>query len=243
MRGPGFIGVGTQRSGTTWWFELLLEHPQIVTARSGKKELHYFQRFCMREMREADVDAYRAAFQPEPGQIAGEWTPRYVHDFWTAPLLKRAAPDAKLLVLLRDPIERFRSGVPHRAIMEDTQRIDTYMGDAIDRGRYATQLRRLLHWHARENVLVLQYERCVQEPEREYERTLRFLGADAGFAPDTFAIPRGVSQADAKEPLWPELEAALRATLEPEVAELSAMDLGIDMSLWPNFRHLDRVAV
>ena len=53
---------------------------------------------------------YHQQFPRPVDRIAGEWTPRYMYDFWTPPLLARAAPEAKMLVLLRDPIERFRSG-------------------------------------------------------------------------------------------------------------------------------------
>ena len=59
------------------------------------------------------VDARRYhAFFPRPvGGKAGEWTPRYMVDFWTPALLREAAPSAKILVMLRDPFERFCSGV------------------------------------------------------------------------------------------------------------------------------------
>ena len=111
---PDFIGVGTQRSGTTWWFQTLLGHPQIRPPRGRRKELHFFDRFCAQELRDADIAEYHELFPRRPGQIAGEWTPRYMHDFWTPRLIARAAPEAKLLIMFRDPVERFRSGVPHR---------------------------------------------------------------------------------------------------------------------------------
>ena len=111
---PDFIGVGTQRSGTTWWFETLLAHPQIKPPRRRRKEQHFFDRFCAEELTDADIAEYHARFPRRPGELAGEWTPRYMHDFWTPRLIARAAPDAKLLIMFRDPIERFRSGVPHR---------------------------------------------------------------------------------------------------------------------------------
>lgn len=235
-RGPDFVGVGTQRSGTTWWFDSLLEHPDVVAPESGKKELHYFQRFCLREMTDADVAHYRTRFAPGPGQVAGEWTPRYAHDFWTPPLLRRAAPDAKLLLLLRDPIERLRSGLPHRLDMAGIPRAQRAVTDAIERGRYATQLRRLLAWWEPDRLLVLQYERCVADPAGEYARTLRFLGVDDGFVPDDLRRPRGVSYDGHKPPLWDDLLAGLRAALDQEVADLAALVPDIDLSLWPNFR-------
>jgi hypothetical protein len=238
-RGPDFIGVGTQRSGTTWWFESLLEHPQVVLPRSGKKELHYFQRFCTEPMTDAHVEHYRSRFDAPAGAITGEWTPRYMHDFWTPRLLLRAAPDAKLLVMLRDPVERFRSGVPHRKEMIESPHMERTILDAIERGRYHAQLSRVLAVWPRERVLVLQYERCVADPAAEYGRTLRFLGVDDGFVPADFTRSRGVSHEAVKEPLWDDLEAALLAALEPDVRRLGEL-LGDDLDLrrWRAFEHL-----
>jgi hypothetical protein len=235
---PDFVGVGTQRSGTTWWFETLLEHPGIRAPRKRRKELHFFDRFNRGELGDADVAAYHELFPREPGELVGEWTPRYMHDFWTPRLLARAAPDAKLLILFRDPIERFRSGLPHRMGRTPDHRMETIVGDALERGRYASQLRRLRTCHPAASILILQYERCVADPAGQYERTLRHLGADPGFTAPSFDKPRGTTQAAKKEPLPAHLMEGLVATLEPEVAQLAATCPEIDVSLWPNFTHL-----
>lgn len=235
---PDFIGVGTQRSGTTWWFRTLLAHPQIRPPRGRRKELHFFDRFCTRELTGADVAAYHELFPRRPGQIAGEWTPRYMHDFWTPPLLARAAPRAKLLIMFRDPIERFRSGVPHRLSRTADARLEAVTADAIERGRYATQLKRVLACHDESRILVLQYEKCVADPATQYRRTLAFLGVDAEHRNELFEQRRGTTQAARKKPLWDDLMEGLRAVMEPEVRELAAMAPEIDVSLWRNFAHL-----
>jgi hypothetical protein len=235
---PDFVGVGTQRSGTTWWFRTLLGHPQIRRPVAGGKEQHFFDRFCGRELTAADIDEYHSRFRRKPGQIAGEWTPRYLHDFWTPPLIARAAPDAKLLVMFRDPIERYRSGVPHRLSLHPAARIEAVTSDAIERGRYATQLRRLLAWHDEAKVLVLQYESCVADPAAQYRRTLEFLEVDPNHEHGGFERRRGTTQESAKQPLWDDLMEGLRAALEPEVLALAAMTPDIDVALWKNFAHL-----
>ena len=232
---PDFVGVGAQRSGTTWWFELLLEHPAIRLSRRGRKELHFFDRFCTREMREADVARYHRLFPPSEGTITGEWTPRYMFDAWTPRLLRRAAPDAKLLVLLRDPLERYRSGFVHEHTRRPGRKPANVAADAIDRGRYATQLRRLWELFPEEQVLVLQYERCRLDTAGEYARTLRFLGVRDDFEPPRSDELRGSTTEARKEPLWPDLSDAIRATLEPEVRELAELVPELDLGLWPSF--------
>ena len=234
---PDFIGVGAQRSGTTWWFELLLQHAQIATSRRGHKEVHFFDRYGAQPMTDADVARYHKLFLRHPGEVVGEWTPRYMLDQWTPRLLHRAAPDARLLVLLRDPIERFRSGVLHRAVRTPDHALEVMASDAIQRGRYGSQVRHLLEYFAPERVLVLQYERCVAEPVEQYRRTLAFLGV-ADDVPRDVTQARGESMADDKEPLWPELTLALRTVLDPEVRLLASLVPDIDLSLWPHFSDL-----
>src|SRR5690606_28385229 len=44
---PDFVGIGAQRSGTTWWYDLVSSHPRVVH-RGDLKELHYFHRYSQR---------------------------------------------------------------------------------------------------------------------------------------------------------------------------------------------------
>src|SRR6185436_5391752 len=206
--------------------------------KGKRKEQHFFDRFCAQELTDADVAAYHARFPATPGQIAGEWTPRYRHDSCTPRLIARAAPDAKLLCMFRDPIERFRSGVPHRLGRTVDARLETVTADAMERGKYATQLKRVLTCHDREKLLILQYEKCVADPAAQYRRTLQFLGVDPDHVHPALREQRGTTQAAKKKPLWDDLMAGLHALLEPEVAELAELAPEVDVALWPNFAHL-----
>ena len=107
-------------------------------------------------------------------------------DVWTPALLREAAPEARLLVLLRDPVERFRSGrtlAENRFTVGSTARAAA--NAAFNRGIYADQLMRLWTAFPREQVLVLQYERCVADTRTQLERTYAFMG----LAPE---IPAGL---------------------------------------------------
>jgi hypothetical protein len=230
---PDFVGVGTARSGTTWWDDLIHAHPDVVRAPGVPKETHFFDRFWEGAFGEADVAAYHALFPRPDGTHAGEWTPGYMLDVWTPPLLRRAAPDARLLVLLRDPVERFRSG---RTLAENrlTVRANprSAANAAFQRGLYADQLARLWRAFPRDRVLVLQYERCVAEPRTELRRTFRFLGLDPTAA-EVIDVGRVVNPSKGpKVGLTDEQQRTLVARYTPENRRLAELVPELDVSLW-----------
>lgn len=224
---PDFLGIGAQAAGVRWWEKLLARHPQV---RPGGGE-HFFEAFCAREMTPEDVAAYHASFPREPGEIAGEWSPRIAYDFWTPRLLARAAPGARLLFLVRDPVERFRAGVARQQRHVAGRKEQTAADDAVERGRYGSQLERLLGHVERDRVLVLQYERCIADPQREYDRTLAFLGLEPHTLDDAQPPP---FEGDGPE-VWPDLRAAIVETLAPDVELLERLVPDLDRSLWRSF--------
>ena len=234
---PDFIGVGTQRSGTTWWQRLLKRHPAIRTPLNRKKEQHFFDQFGRREMESADIARYHEQFPRGPGELSGEWTPRYMRDVWGPRVVARAAPDARLLVMFRDPVERFRSGVLHTAARSPDRSAAWVAADAVERGRYALELRRVYDYFDRDQVLVLQYERCAAEPLEQYRRTLEFIGAPE-HRPKEPKRTRGTATRSRREPIWDDLRYAIVRELEEDVEELRELVPDLDVTLWRNFAHL-----
>jgi hypothetical protein len=228
------VGVAAQRSGTTWWYHLVESHPQVVV-RERLKELHYLTQFWNRPFTPADATTYAQHFPRPPGHLAGEWSPGYLSHFWVPALLQTAAPDARILVLLRDPVERFRSGL---ALQGETRPVNfTGAGTAYRIGCYGSQLEQLFSYFSPERVLVLQFERCTSDAKMELARTYRFLGLDADFVPPDIAERRNESRAK-KPGLEDHTRAALVRAYEPEVRRLASLVPEIDVSLWPNFKHL-----
>lgn len=267
---PDYIGVGAEGTGAAWWHGLLLAHPDVGAPR--ERTLDFFGEFCDRELRQDDVARYHARFARRDGAVTGEWTERYMLDGWTPPLLRRAAPGARLLVMLSDPIDSFRATFAERSARKAAGEKKLSMTDAADRRNYASQLARLRRYYEPDRILVLQYERCRADPLGEYRRTLRFLGVRDDFVP--LRLRRAVSRAERlsvaallraplREPareralvrltgrpapaggsaaLWPDLEAALHTTFDPEVRELDELVPELELSLWPNFARVSRAA-
>jgi hypothetical protein len=159
-----------------------------------------------------------------------------VADPWAIRLLRKAAPNARLLVILRDPVARYRSAVARlqRKAAERGQRVLLpQVSDAVWRGFYYEQLRHVLDVFPREQVLVLQFERCAAEPVVEMERTCRFLGMDP---PEQF--PERLmehKQAGRETPeLPPAISEELARRYRDDSLHLAELCPEIDLSLWPS---------
>jgi hypothetical protein len=235
---PDFIGVGAQRCGTTRWFDLITSHPEVA-APASRKELHYFDRFHNGGYTEADTQRYHEYF-PRPEQLkAGEWTPHYMSAPWVPRLLAAAAPETRLLVSLRDPMERHLSGLQlkaRRGVSQTGASARTVALEQFARGLYHQQIVWLLRHFDRSRILILQYERCTREPLSELRRTFEFLGLkDLEFSPGLDAHPE-------RQPEKPEVDEDTRTTYveayREDVAKLAETVPELDMSLWPNFAEL-----
>ncbi|MFV2064260.1 MAG: sulfotransferase domain-containing protein [Chloroflexota bacterium] len=228
--------MGAQKAGTSWWNSMIHQHPDVHRAGRQPKELHFFDRSWEQPFGEADIERYAQYFPRPSGGVAGEWTPGYLIDFWTPELLSRAAPGARILVLLRDPIERLRSGLTHQQATSRKALTDRDIQGAFQRGLYAPQLRRVLAAFPLEQVWVGQYEACRAEPRAELARTYQFLGLTP-FDPDEDSF-RGEVNPTTRQKL--ELPASLRAALLDgyayDIEQLPEMLPGLDLSLWPSAR-------
>jgi hypothetical protein len=229
---PDFVGIGVQKAGTSWWYELIADHPGVWARPDLHKERQYFSHLADRPFGPAEVATYAAWFPRRPGTLTGEWTPDYFGFAWVAPLLAEAAPQAKLLVLLRDPVERFRSGLSYR-LSQGAEPTDATVADAVRQGFYARCLRRYLDHFAEDRILVLQYESCAADPLPQLQATYRFLGLSEHVPVD---LLRPVNPSGEKVPLDTEARSRLADLYRADVDELCRLVPTIDRSRWPNFR-------
>lgn len=169
---PTWIGLGAQRSGTTWLTDLLTQHPDVKLNSTGRKELHFFDRFLLEEWSTEWRDRYRNLFEVGGGEV----TPSYLRSPWAAPLVQEAAPNAVTIAVLRNPVDRFVSAlrwyVESEGLPDDAPWawIRSRFADALWGGFYADQLE---VWKP---TLVLTYEDLRANPIYEVGRIWRALG-------------------------------------------------------------------
>jgi len=187
-----FIVAGAQKSGTTALHYFLSKHPGI--ALPDKQELHFFddeERFAG----EANYDALHRSFHlKRRWSIAGECTPIYV--YWK-PAIERIwkyNPEVKLLVLLRNPIERafahwnmqrFKGREPldfleavkeEKSRMQEALPLQSRRFSYVDRGFYSEQLARLFKFFPREQIKVIKSEEFRDKNRETLNSVFRFLG-------------------------------------------------------------------
>jgi hypothetical protein len=247
---PDFVIFGAQKSGTTWWFRLIEQHPGVVQPENQRPELHFFDRLWADWPDEEAIARYHRYFPRPDGKIIGEKTPEYLNCAWIPPMVKEAAPEARAIVLLRDPVERYISGLSHMdrgglveaedetgavRVFGDRVRVVT---DAIERGLYATQIEWLLESYPADRLLVLQYEACAADPPLMLGRTFEFLGLPPHELPvEVIAKPRNKAKLE-KVGVPEEHLALLRRYYRPEVERLRRFMPELDLGLWPHFSDL-----
>jgi len=221
------------RSGTSWWWTLIAAHPEVAVPDIKHKELHFFDRYAGIET--IDPASYHRHFPRPPGHTAGEWTPRYMFDYWTPALLRQVAPAAKLLVLLRDPLERFRSALTF-AESRNVGVTEFMLHQHFSRSLYGRQLLGLLRQFPAAQILVLQYEQCVADPIAQIRRTLEFIGLDPAAWQASEAASRRVNSSGGTS--HPKLDAATRQVLMPafqdDMRPLFDRFPSLDPGLWPS---------
>ena len=241
---PDFVIIGAQKCGTTWWQGLVEEHPGVVRPPGQRRELHFFDHFWDRWPSPEQLELYGRYFPRPEGSLAGEKTPGYLYQPWVAPMLARAAPGARLIVLMRDPVERYASGL---GLLQRAGALKGEIGagqigmrehritEAIERGRYAAQLAWWLERYPRQQLLLLQYERCVADPQGQLSRTFDFLELPDHRASEA-EIARTRKRSDSRPSVPLEMRHLLAEHYAPDVARLRELAPDLDLDLWPGLR-------
>lgn len=217
---PDFMIIGVQKGGTTALYRALRSHPQIRMA--VRKEVHFFDNHFSRGL------AWYRAFFPSRASIrsaalrsqkhirVGEATPGYLFHPMAAERTKRTLPDARFIVLLRNPVDRAYSHYQHQMrrgrirfsfeealsmeeqfIQGEEEKIrespaywprNLIVHSLKARGRYKEQFERWFQHFSREQFLILQSEEFFQYPEISFEKIGKFLQLEP-FTTSSFPSP------------------------------------------------------
>ena len=214
---PNFLVIGAAKSGTTSLYHYLAQHPDVFM--SPVKEPKFFalegERPSFRGPGDGEADAvttlegYRKLFEGADGESAlGEASPLYLYLEKALARIKHHVPEARLIAVLRNPVERAYSSFLHK--VRDGRETTTDFAEALAleeeriragwaygwhykrRGFYHEQIVRYYEAFGREKLRVYLYEDLKREPGALLRDAYGFLGVDASFVPN-LALKHNVS--------------------------------------------------
>jgi hypothetical protein len=204
---PDFLIAGVPKAGTTALYAALLRHPGLFLpevkepkfflsdgpppTRGGPGDAQTYQEHVWRRT------DYEALFEPAPpGTRRGEATPFYLYDLQAQDRIRKLIPAAKIILVLRDPVDRAHSNWAHlwaaglepeadflTACALEPQRQAAGWADFwhyVGLGRYGSQVRHLFELFPREQVLLIRYRDLRDSAEATLDRVCAFLGVATG---------------------------------------------------------------
>jgi hypothetical protein len=246
--GEHFFIAGAQRSGTTYLYQLLAEHPEIEMAKPLRPEPKFF---LLDPLFERGLEYYEYHFfeGKRTARLRGEKSTSYIESEQAAQRIVSCFPEAKILFLLRDPIERaisnywfsVNSGLETmsmtKAFLHETERW-LYYDDAstsvspygyLKRGHYIDYISMYERYFPAESLRVMLYEQFVGSAAEVHD-LYAFLGVDPDFIPST--LYQIINKGDKPDStLAPDLEQYLVNHFAESNARL-AEHIGLTLTEW-----------
>ncbi len=237
MPGKHFFVIGAQRSGTTYLYRMLREHPQICMATPERPEPKYFLRDDFTAL--APSDYYNEYFSGCGGAVRfGEKSTSYIEHERAAKRIVSWFPDAQIIVCLRHPIRRALSNYyftkqygmepldVDAAFRQEDQRREDYDPSRISvspyaylkRGHYMDYLRVWARYFGQESIVPLIFERFTGQL-RALQSLYDRLGVDPTFVPTDYSDTINANEAY-ETTLPPALLAYLRGMFRQPVRDL-----------------------
>ena len=209
---PNFLIIGAQKAGTSSIYQYTREHPDVYMsevkepeffALEGREVNHRGPDGCTpneNDRKYTDLKTYQRLFDNVDGETAvGEASTLYLYSPRAPERIHQYVPDAKLIAILRNPVERAysaflmakRSGNEPLSFAEalgaEEERIENdfgYLWRYKDFGRYHEQLRRYLEYFDRDQMRIFLLEDLKENSAAVMEEIYQFLGADPSYTPN-----------------------------------------------------------
>jgi Sulfotransferase family len=195
MKLPNFLIVGVQKAGTTSIYNYLNEHPQVYM--SPIKETNFLEKdwetidlALSTKQKIRTIEEYSQLFQNVKDEIAiGEASPNYLFHYQTSiPRIQRYVPNAKLIVILRDPAERaysdylmhVRDCVGYRSLSEQIK-TSAHKSFILRKGFYHEPLKHYINAFGRDRIKVYLYKDLCNAPLEFMKSIYQFIEVDDSF--------------------------------------------------------------
>lgn len=179
-----FIFIGPQRTGTTWIYQHLLEHPDLCFPKSVKETMFFDRNY------EKGLDWYKWHFSEcHSDQRCGEVAPSYFKSDKVPGRIKKYFPNSKIIISLRDPVEKARSLFQHHyqkgRVPASFSKAIKVRTDILTSGYYKDHLLRWFNHFKEEQILVISMRGIKNNPEQLLEQLCDFLQIDKNILPNS----------------------------------------------------------
>ena len=207
---PNFLIIGVQKAGTTSLYNYLREHPQVYMSPLKETDFLSYKPPLISESGSASaenlltkggrkriltIDDYRELFDGVRDEIAiGEASPNYLflHE-QSVQMIKKYVPDAKLIVVLRNPVERaysdylmnVRELVGNRKPLAEQVIGSAQSSYTLLKGRYYEGMKHFLEAFPPEQIQILMYSDLTKDSDRFMSQLYDFIGVDSSFKANT----------------------------------------------------------
>ena len=210
-----FFIVGAPKAGTTSLYHYLSEHPQVEM--SSQKEPDYFSDKAIHEQgmyyaknRVNTLDKYESLFVQKESVVYGEASVSYLFYENVAEDIKKYNPNAKIIIMLRNPIERafshylmdYRLGLIsdsfENVLAKKSKHKNAHLfyQQYIEVSKYSKQIQRYLDFFEKDSILFIDYEDLKINVSKTVDQVYNFLHISTEFAADintkhnTFTMPK-----------------------------------------------------
>jgi hypothetical protein len=174
---PNFLFIGPDKSGSSWLYEALQAHPKVYLP--DVKELFFFDLYY-----DNGWQWYQKYFKDVGRNVTaiGEISHDYLFSGEACQRIKRDLPSVKLIVCLREPVQRAFSAylymVKQGRVACDFDAAIQRVDELIDHGLYAQHLEKYLNVFGRNRIHVAIFDDLVDDPQRFFDRVCVFLGIE-----------------------------------------------------------------
>jgi hypothetical protein len=244
-----FFIVGAQRCGTTYLYRLLADHPEIEMAQPLRPEPKFF---LFEDLFQLGLDYYEQTYfeGKKTAWLRGEKSTSYIESETVAQRLASRLPAARIIIALRDPVERAISNYRFtaqngleplpmdQAFLQEEHRLRSSPTEPqisvspyayLARGRYLEYLRIYEQHFPREQIKLLLYEEFIGSLEAAHS-LFEFLGVQSDYRPPSLGAITNPSRKEGQA-----VDPAVRRFLTDYFAEPNlklARHTGLDLSAW-----------
>ena len=200
IKKPNFFIVGTPKGGTTSLFNYLEEHPEVYVP--VLKEPHFFS---VPEVLDTyykttiikDENTYLKLYKDVKEQKAiGDLSTSYLFNKNSAKRIKKFNPDARIIMVLRNPVDRAIShylmdynlgyiDVPFSKIIQDKEKYSIFYREYIKLGYYETQVKNYYNLFDKSKILIVLSDELFSHPLKTISRIYNFIGVSKSYIPNT----------------------------------------------------------